>query len=367
MTKCLSDIQRRANIQNAKKSTGPRTEKGKNHSAKNAVKHGLLAKDVVVSTRFAAENKADFDALFSDLIADLKPRDLIEETLVERIATCYWRLSRVQRFELGAFLTTLESPDDKAKTLDRLRKKIRDTCATLAVEERLTELLAKPADQRTSDETRELDGSLQHFRETYFLNLINVSDAEFKEKLPELMPQVVDRLRARVEKLRVKLSQAEQAHALHRSRKRLIASLPGCEDVLRLVRYETMLDRQIHRALEALQRLRRRRPRKVPAHGTSPKRRLGPRRHAVATSLFFLWICGLFDFSTFPAAATTCHSPQNTGAVLAKRTHWTAMLYKQNTNKNCAARISDMKQSTRFLTVVGRYFSDDQGIQRGPV
>ena len=66
MTKCASEKQRLANRKNARKSTGPRTVRGKARSARNALKHGLLAKDVVLHGPDATEHQAAFDALLAD-------------------------------------------------------------------------------------------------------------------------------------------------------------------------------------------------------------------------------------------------------------------------------------------------------------
>ena len=51
----------KANRNNAKKSTGPRTEEGKAVVAKNALKHGLLARDTVLP----GEDPANFDRQLS--------------------------------------------------------------------------------------------------------------------------------------------------------------------------------------------------------------------------------------------------------------------------------------------------------------
>ena len=58
-----TNAQIKANGKNAKKSTGPRSEEGKARSAKNALKHGLLARDTVLP----GEDPADFDRQFSAL------------------------------------------------------------------------------------------------------------------------------------------------------------------------------------------------------------------------------------------------------------------------------------------------------------
>ena len=61
--------QMKANRNNAKKPTGPRTEEGKTRVATNALKHGLLARDTVLP----GEDPADFDSQLSALEADIHP------------------------------------------------------------------------------------------------------------------------------------------------------------------------------------------------------------------------------------------------------------------------------------------------------
>jgi hypothetical protein len=50
--------------------------------------------------------------------------------------------------------------------------------------------------------------------------------------------------------------QAEKQDALAESRRPLLAALPSDEQLNRLIRYESMLDRQLHRALSELRRRR---------------------------------------------------------------------------------------------------------------
>ncbi len=80
-----------ANRRNAAKSTGPRTAAGKAIAARNALRHGLTAKQVVLFD----EAPKDFAAFHAELHAALDPADAFEEALAERIASCAWRLRRV--------------------------------------------------------------------------------------------------------------------------------------------------------------------------------------------------------------------------------------------------------------------------------
>ncbi len=88
-----------ANRENAKKSTGPKTAEGKTASKMNAIKHGLLAQDVVLR----GESPNEFDALRDDLVDEIRPVGCLEIQLVERVAACLWRLRRAQRIEAGIY------------------------------------------------------------------------------------------------------------------------------------------------------------------------------------------------------------------------------------------------------------------------
>ncbi|MGB2807637.1 MAG: hypothetical protein WBC22_07850, partial [Sedimentisphaerales bacterium] len=80
-----------ANRRNAQKSTGPRTREGKAAISKNAVKHGLLASQAVISS----ENREDFDIHRDRTIRDLAPESPLESMLAERIVVLSWRLIRI--------------------------------------------------------------------------------------------------------------------------------------------------------------------------------------------------------------------------------------------------------------------------------
>ena len=94
----------KANRNNAKKSTGPRTEEGKSRVAKNALKHGLLARDTVLP----GEDPADFDSQLSALEADIQPANSLEFELVRQIADSQWRMRRLTRLETGFLAAALD-------------------------------------------------------------------------------------------------------------------------------------------------------------------------------------------------------------------------------------------------------------------
>ena len=98
-----TNAQIKANRKNAKKSTGPRTEEGKSRVAKNALKHGLLARDTVLP----GEDPADFDKQLSALEADIQPANSLEFELVRQIADAQWRMRRLTRLETGFLAAAL--------------------------------------------------------------------------------------------------------------------------------------------------------------------------------------------------------------------------------------------------------------------
>ncbi|MHC4442928.1 MAG: hypothetical protein ACYTA5_10055, partial [Planctomycetota bacterium] len=95
----ISQKQLQANRQNAQKSTGPKTPEGKARSSQNALKHGLLARQILINDDDPNEKTEDFDQLLSDLVDELQPDGRLQSLCVQRIAVCYWRLRRAYRFE----------------------------------------------------------------------------------------------------------------------------------------------------------------------------------------------------------------------------------------------------------------------------
>jgi hypothetical protein len=86
-----------ANRRNALKSTGPKSEAGKQTSRCNSVRHGLTAETVIV----ALEDAEDYKAFEATVIADYDAQSAIERELVLRLASVLWRLRRATAMEAG--------------------------------------------------------------------------------------------------------------------------------------------------------------------------------------------------------------------------------------------------------------------------
>lgn len=109
MKKNTSLAKTEANRKNALMSTGPKTPSGKAAVKWNALKHGLLAKEVVIGTGDGKESRTEFQAVLEAVTADFRPIGAVEEMLVEKIAVCYWRLRRVLRSEAGEIRAGLDT------------------------------------------------------------------------------------------------------------------------------------------------------------------------------------------------------------------------------------------------------------------
>jgi hypothetical protein len=88
-----------ANRRNARKSTGPITQEGKQRSRCNAVRHGLTAETVIG----ALEDAEDYQAFEAAIIADYDAQSAVERVLVLRLASLLWRLRRATNMETGLF------------------------------------------------------------------------------------------------------------------------------------------------------------------------------------------------------------------------------------------------------------------------
>lgn len=78
-----------SNRRNAEKSTGPKTQSGKQRSSQNAVRHGLTAETVIG----ALEDPADYRAFEQAVATAYDAETAVERELVLRLASLLWRLS----------------------------------------------------------------------------------------------------------------------------------------------------------------------------------------------------------------------------------------------------------------------------------
>ena len=106
-----------ANRRNALKSTGPKTEAGKQASRRNAVRHGLTAETVLS----ALEDAEDYKAFEAAITADYDAQSAVERELVLRLASILWRLRRAMTMETGLFEIQAQQLHDYRQLLSNSR------------------------------------------------------------------------------------------------------------------------------------------------------------------------------------------------------------------------------------------------------
>ena len=95
----LSDIQLEANRANAQKSTGPKTDAGKQRSRLNGIRHGLTGQVVVLPN----EDMEAFKLFATEIVDTLKPENAVERQLAQSYASFQWRINRAAAIENTMF------------------------------------------------------------------------------------------------------------------------------------------------------------------------------------------------------------------------------------------------------------------------
>jgi hypothetical protein len=85
------------NRQNARQSTGPRTDAGKDATSRNALRHGLTARRWPV----LPDEQDAYTAHHDELLREAAPVGALETALSEQVALLLWRLRRCASVEAG--------------------------------------------------------------------------------------------------------------------------------------------------------------------------------------------------------------------------------------------------------------------------
>ncbi len=286
-----------ANKKNGAKSTGPKTEEGKALVRMNALKHGLLSKELIIQHGDAKEDESEYAVLLQDLCNELSPQGTVEEMLVERIAACYWRLRRSARFEVGVLREELDRAISEYKPISTWKEKKVDLFAdyeSLVEDEKrgikenknCIKLLKdglplnEEADERkgiyvggyydtlisskyVTDEWNDPDLDIDKFTDQEmtieemraFLLKKGWNDKILRANFIEQDLQGIAECEKRLEELARRRGNAD----LKVTRLIQSKSLPDALTMDRFLRYETAIERQMYRALNQLERLQRHR------------------------------------------------------------------------------------------------------------
>ena len=227
LKRVVSMRKREANRRNALRSTGPRTPMGKGAVRWNALKHGILAKQIVIPAGEGRENGAAFRYLLAQLRRALAPAGVLEEILVEKIATCYWRLGRVLRAEAAEVQKGIsEAAEERERNVRVLAKLLNAGFSRGSWRGGGT--LSPELSGHTTVESAECSGE----------------DSALQAKL-----RILDS----------KDSVTSSKECAHLALERACRVLPGSATVEKILRYETTIERELYRALHQLERMQRRR------------------------------------------------------------------------------------------------------------
>jgi hypothetical protein len=307
----VSERRIQANRRNALRSTGPKTARGKRTVARNAIKHGLLAREIVITAGDGEENLEEFHALVEGLWEYYEPVGVVEESLVQTIAACWWRKARVIRAENGEirkrldtiavdralrnsdranldvvlskmdlYLFNAENPaDGKVSTVERwsamqaAQSNLREHHSSLAYLSALLQTAKSEiaSDGHISEEIAKkifFAFGLWDYMFAYTCLCAGPPEAK-KEDLPsengadkQTETKNADVV-AFIEHQLERIGEFKE-YALYREKLALDAearsfSLPPADATDKILRYEAHLDRQLYRAMDQLERLQRQR------------------------------------------------------------------------------------------------------------
>jgi len=307
----VSERRVQANRRNALRSTGPKTARGKRTAARNAIGHGFLAREVVITAGDGEETLEEFHALAERLWEYYEPAGVVEESLVQTIATCWWRKARVIRAENGEIRKRLDTlavdralrnsdkanldlalmemdlglysaenqADDKVSSRDRWSAMQGDQSNMRGHRSGLAYLSALL--QTAKSEVASEGHISEKIRKKIFLAFCfwdclfaltclyagppetkvegqppdSVEDKQPGKRRPDVFAFIDDRL----ETINVFKGYALEREKLKGDAEARSFSLPPANATDKLLRYEAHLDRQLYRAMDQLERVQRQR------------------------------------------------------------------------------------------------------------
>lgn len=275
----MSAKQVAANQANAAKSTGPKTPKGKSVSKMNALKHGILSREVLVRGVFRQESGQELTSLHQRFWDNLKPEGPLEEMLVDQIVTAHWRLRRALTAEAGEIALGVDEdqwrrnrgPNPVLQWIqwetagDPIWAMEDSPAGNCVIESWVKTLRARveregelsgEALQQLGHKPNSLKRGVEEFRLKLHENPEGLDAPTLRSKNKERVLKFLD------DKLIVigrKMEECEQRERQANWAKQSAAVLPSAAVLDKILRYETKLERQIHRAMLQLERLQRRR------------------------------------------------------------------------------------------------------------
>ena len=258
-----TQAQVRANKQNAKNSTGPRSDYGKSVAAQNALKHGILSQQLVIGN----ESQEHFELFLNDILQDFSPRDQVERELVERIGYSMWKQRRVRVADSAS-----------AKLAMRPEVILRGINQAIAIEQHSDRFKLSDFSQTSIERHEELKGLLaildqidyqaqsknilgleqQYPTIKAYLNTMakeTNSDYSVIKHSPVRVVDLLEKLESRVREILAKEDKGYRALQIKKLMED-VNHIPRDAANQYLARYQVQLDNEINKAMDALRKHR---------------------------------------------------------------------------------------------------------------
>jgi len=257
----VTERKRKANQENAQKSTGPKTRAGKEKSRMNAVKHGILCDELIIMRGEGKEDLAAFEQLLAGLRKHYKPVGTLEDLLVQKMVGYLWRERRAQRHEGGAIQRELEYRRDE-ETAER-EARFREALAAgesleqsvLGIQHLLKRLEAAIGEvQRGSWSVESSTFLAEHLRDRI---LFPPAPEKAMDSLPDDVErkQLLKELKAQRDRLRERLPEVEASEKREDDARVRSYMLPDGPDLDLVLRYEAAIDRKLHKVMGRLRQV----------------------------------------------------------------------------------------------------------------
>ena len=139
-----------ANRANAALSTGPRTLEGKEITARNAIRHGLMSR----SKLLPGDDPSEYEAFADAMKMTWAPQGRQEQELVHQIIDATWRLRRIREMKAGAVQSLMREEVDPTTFADLWNQVTDNLNRYAAAEERTLYHRAIPTLERLQDRRR---------------------------------------------------------------------------------------------------------------------------------------------------------------------------------------------------------------------
>ncbi len=255
-----------SNRQNALKSTGPKTPRGKGRSGRNAIKHGLFSRQMADFIAHG-EDAREYEKVLNGLHAQYEPFGTAEELEVERLALCGWRLKRAWRYENATNRASLRFFGRRALAEQAEWCKDRD-------EEEQAILLQLQSAEKEIEETGEISQELKQrifamdpgfesiWKSIERLAQERMAEPTISKMLQQLSPEERSSVLAS-HTVTLRIGFLQQLARVRSSAVQEIAIarhvIPDDDALDKLLRYEAAIERQLGRTVDRLERLQRRR------------------------------------------------------------------------------------------------------------